>query len=191
MSIGVSNPISGSFSMFPGPLPWNQRTGQSYIHGFIPTEVPPMDVSSTFPMTRNIVRKVWNTSSITGSSVGTRMITPFRAVYNAGDILSRQNFSGSDGNCMAPSRPGLNGLKQSYGSCAFGSMPSVFYSTRQINAEVPAGACNPKYVYDSSLYTRYRREMATNNNYNDAGYGGGPEHHSIQRRTGKQMSGVR
>ena len=51
---------------------------------------------------------------------------------------------------------------------------------RQINTtiphqhinNIPAAACNVKYVYDSSDYTTYLKQRAVNKNYNDLSYGG-------------------
>ena len=37
---------------------------------------------------------------------------------------------------------------------------------------VPSATCNTKFVYDGSDYTRFRKLMAVNRNYNDAGFGG-------------------
>jgi hypothetical protein len=37
---------------------------------------------------------------------------------------------------------------------------------------VPSSTCNTKFVYDGSDYTRFRKQMAVNRNYNDAGFGG-------------------
>ena len=38
--------------------------------------------------------------------------------------------------------------------------------------DVPASACNVKYVYDSSDYITYLKQNAVNKNYNDLKYGG-------------------
>jgi hypothetical protein len=48
----------------------------------------------------------------------------------------------------------------------------VFYSSNQIDPRVPASACNTKFVYDSSDYIRFRKNLAFNKNYNDRSFGG-------------------
>jgi hypothetical protein len=89
-----------------------------------------------------------------------RVITPFRAVNNAGDLLSRQYYS-CGGSSQAPqSRPGLRGLK----------IGSIFSNCD--GTGVPPATCNPKYVYDSSNYTTYLKQQALNKNYNDLSFGG-------------------
>jgi hypothetical protein len=50
---------------------------------------------------------------------------------------------------------------------AFGSITSQCDGTG-----VPAAACNIKYVYDSSNYTRFKKQSAMAKNYNDIASGG-------------------
>ena len=95
--------------------------------------------------TRSILRKGWNTAFATGLyNNKKRVITPFRAVNNSGDFLSRVNYkcSGPDGmvNCD--------------------------------NTGVPGASGNVKYVYDSSDYITFKRQQAMNRNYNDSSNGG-------------------
>tara|TARA_Y100000389_G_C17401166_1_gene485400 strand:+ start:253 stop:756 length:504 start_codon:yes stop_codon:yes gene_type:complete len=113
--------------------------------------------------TRKILRDGWNTSMAKPTYKGYgRKIGPFRAVYNAGDWLSRQNYACGGPNPMSSNAPGWS--------------QSLIFMGSQINkcdgTGVPAAACNPKYVYDSSLFTRYKREAAMNRNYNDLKNGG-------------------
>ena len=89
-----------------------------------------------------------------------RVITPFRAVNNAGDILSRQNYSCGGPSQTPNSRPGLRGLR----------LGSIFSACDGTNVEVTT--CNPKYVYDSSNYTTYLRQKAAAKNYNDSSFSG-------------------
>jgi hypothetical protein len=37
---------------------------------------------------------------------------------------------------------------------------------------IPSANCNPKYVYDSSNYVTYRKQLAVNKNYRDTSDGG-------------------
>ncbi len=130
------------------------------------------DNSNDFAQTRFTLRDAWNTTSASGSSYPRRITTPFRAVNNAGDLLSRQNYS-CGGSCQTyQSRPGLKGLKQHFGATSNSCRADVFYSAIQVNPNVPSATCNGKYVYDSSDYIRFRKDQAVNKNYNDRSFGG-------------------
>ena len=95
-----------------------------------------------------------------------RVITPFRAVTNSGDILSRKYYS-CGGPCQTfQSVPNVYGLKN-----RFGSIQSMCDKTA-----VPAAACNVKYVYDSSDYVTYLKQKSIVKNYNDLSYGGDNNH---------------
>jgi hypothetical protein len=140
--------------------------------GIMPQPVVDHDNSHDFSKTRFYLRDAWNTSSTSGSSYPKRIIGPFRAVNNAGDILSRQDYS-CGGTCQTfQSRPGLKGLRQRFGSIAVSCTPSVLYSSNQLNDKVPPSACNGKFVYDSSDYINFRKKQAINRNYNDRSFGG-------------------
>jgi hypothetical protein len=87
-------------------------------------------------------------------------------------LLSRENYS-CGGSCQSfQSRPGLKGLKTRFGSVSVSCTPSAAYSTLQLNKDIPAAACNVKYVYDSSDYVTYLKQRAINKNYNDLSFGG-------------------
>ena len=131
------------------------------LKGMMPQPVVDHDNSDKFAQTRFTLKSAWNTSSLSGS-----------AVNNAGDILSRQNYS-CGGTCQSfQSRPNLSGLKQHFGSVSTSCTADVFYSSNQIDPKVPASACNTKFVYDSSDYIRFRKNLAFNKNYNDRSFGG-------------------
>ena len=109
---------------------------------------------------RRVLRMGWNTAYATGTVNGnSRKITPFRAVNNSGDFLSRKNYSSGGPNPTNASRPGYSRL--------IGSMFS-----NPDNSGVPASSCNVKFVADSSDYTKFRKQKANNTNYNDASQGG-------------------
>ena len=142
------------------------------IKGIMPQPVVDHDNSDSFARTRFTLRDAWNTSSYSGSSYVKRMVGPFRAVNNAGDLLSRQNYS-CGGTCQSfQSRPVLSGLSNHFGSISTACTADVFYSPNQIDPRVPASACNTKFVYDSSDYIRFRKNQAYNKNYNDRSFGG-------------------
>ena len=93
---------------------------------------------------RFLLRTGWNTQNANSTINGrNRVITPFRAVNNAGDFLSRTNYS-----CGGPNTKNCD------------------------NSGIPPAACNTKYVYDSSDYIKFRKQQAVNRNYNDKSFGG-------------------
>lgn len=91
-------------------------------------------------LTRDILRDSWNNKAVkdTQGAYG-RRIGPFRAAYNLGDFLGRKNYK-----C---------GAKNTDGKCD--------------TTGIVGASGNVKFVADSSLYTRYKREAATTKNYND------------------------
>jgi hypothetical protein len=144
------------------------------IKGYMPQSVVLHNNTNEFAKTRFTLRDSWNTTTYSGQNglKNTRIITPFRAVMNAGDVLSRQDYS-CGGTCQTPqSRPGLKGLKQHFGSVNNSCVPSTWHNSLQMNSLVPAAACNGKFVYDGSDYTTYLKQRAINKNYNDRSFGG-------------------
>ncbi len=134
------------------------------IKGFMPQPIVDHDNSAEFSTTRFTLREAWNTTKYSGQNgLGNkRIITPFRAVNNAGDVLSRKNYS-CGGSCQTfQSRPGLSGLRQRFGAIQGMCDQSL----------IPPSACNVKFVYDGSDYTTYLRQRASNKNYNDRSFGG-------------------
>lgn len=142
------------------------------LKGRMPQPLIIHDNTHEFSKTRFLLRDAWNTTSYSGSSNPKRIVTPFRAVYNAGDLLSRQNFS-CGGTCQAPqSRPNMRGLKQHLGHVSNTCQADVFWSPLQMDLAVPASACNTKFVYDGSDYIKFKKDQAINRNYNDRSFGG-------------------
>lgn len=142
------------------------------FRGRMPQPLVIHDNTNNFSQTRLTLREVWNTTSKSGSSNPKRIITPFRAVNNAGDLLSRENYS-CGGTCQTyQSRPNVKGLKHRFGSIGDSCQPSVLWSLNQVDSNIPASACNTKFVYDSSDYIRYLKNQAVNKNYNDRSFGG-------------------
>ena len=114
--------------------------------------------------TRGSLVNAWNTSyqSQLHNASRNRIITPFRAVTNAGDVLARVSYSCGGSSQTPQSRPGLPGLSNHLGNIR----------SSCDNTGVPASACNVKYVYDSSDYIRYKKQSSFVKNYNDISYGG-------------------
>ena len=158
---GIGYPYKGKGGKLGGGLP-----------GLMPQPLIDHDNSDIFARTRFTLRDSWNTTSYSGSSNPKRIITPFRAVNNAGDLLSRENYS-CGGSCQTPqSRPGLKGLRQRFGSTSDACQQSVIWSLSQLDKSIPSSTCNVKYVYDGSDYTKFKKNQAVNRNYNDRSVGG-------------------
>lgn len=156
---------------FPYTGPGGPRLGGG-LPRLMPQPLVVHDNSDLFARIRFTLRDSWNTTVYSGSSNPKRIITPFRAVNNAGDLLSRWNYS-CGGTCQSfQSRPGLNGLRQHFGGTSATCRSSVTWSPSQVDFEIPASTCNVKYVYDSSDYIRFRKNQAVNHNYNDRSFGG-------------------
>lgn len=117
-------------------------------------------------MTRRIVVRSWNTQNASGIVNGKkRIITPFRAVNNLGDFLSRQDYTCGGSNQVNANKPGWKSR--------IGSIISHCDGTG-----VPAGAGNQRFVSDSSDYITFKKQMAVNQNYNDYKFGGDQSHAS-------------
>ena len=164
MSIGFQNPISGSGGMASAFVIDKNSSGGA-IKGYMPQTIVKVDKDyKEYEQIRFTLKQSWNTTypSQLNRSNKQAIITPFRAVNNAGDLLSREYYS-CGGPCQSfQSRPGMFGLKNHFGHI-------------QNNCDgsgVQPSSCNIKYVYDSSDYTRFMKQKAVNKNYNDASYGG-------------------
>jgi hypothetical protein len=174
-SIGYTSPINGSNVAFQSFVVRPSNSGGA-IRGYMPQTT--QNVDKRYPEYEHIrftLKHAWNTtypSQLRRDNLKQPITTPFRAVNNAGDLLSRLNYS-CGGTCQTPqSRPGLKGLKGHFGSVQDTCIPSATYSSLQLLSNIPASACNVKYVYDSSDYVTYLKQKAVNKNYNDLSYGG-------------------
>jgi len=145
------------------PIPQNPGQG---LKGYVaPALVDTDNTYDRYEQPRFTLRQGWNTTYQSQlKSNGQKLIcTPFRAVNNSGDLLSRVNYSCSNGTCQSfQSRPQLRGLKT-----RFGSIQGVCDGTG-----IQPAACNPKYVYDSSDYIKYKMQSAIAKNYNPLSNGG-------------------
>ena len=175
MSVGYTSPINGSNVAF-AILAKNPASPGGAIQGYMPQAVQTNDKTyPEFEQIRFTLKNAWNTtypSQLRRNNLKQSITTPFRAVNNAGDLLSRENFS-CGGSCQSfQSRPGLSGLKSHFGSISTSCTPSASYNSLQLIKNIPAAACNVKYVYDSSDYVTYLKQKAINKNYNDYSFGG-------------------
>jgi hypothetical protein len=175
MSIGYTSPINGSNVSFQFLVVRPGNLGGA-IRGYMPQTTQNVDKRyPEYEQIRYALKNAWNTtypSQLKRNNISKPITTPFRAVNNAGDLLSRENFS-CGGSCQTfQSRPGLRGLKNHFGSVSSSCTPSASYNTLQLNRDIPASACNVKYVYDSSDYITYLKQRAVAKNYNDLSNGG-------------------
>jgi hypothetical protein len=96
----------------------------------------------------------------------------FRVLNNAGDVLSRKNYS-CGGSNMVGTRPGMLNLiyggGQSKANCD--------------GTNIPPSTCNVKYVYDSSDFIKYKKLRALNKGYVTPNYadGGATSNYSMMR----------
>ena len=174
-SIGYSSPINGSNSSLQPFIKQSNNSGGA-IRGYMPQQTQNVDKQyPEFEQIRFTLKNAWNTtypSQLRRDKVSRPITTPFRAVNNSGDLMSRSNYS-CGGSCQTfQSRPGLKGLKTHFGSIQNSCVPPVAYNSLQLLSNIPASACNVKYVYDSSDYVTYLKQKAVNKNYNDLSYGG-------------------
>jgi len=133
------------------------------IRGFVPQELITTDTSAYGP-TRLYLREAFNTSYLrqqTLQGVPASINSPFRLVTNAGDKLSRINYS-CGGTTIQGSRPQNRGLKQLWGSS----------KSHCDGTGIEPSNCNTKYVYDGSDYTAFLRNQAYNKTYNLPSNGG-------------------
>ena len=90
------------------------------------------------------------------------VITPFRRYFNAGDTAGTVNSATSPLLGRPPNQVGASSmvsrLHANYGGVNNGG--EAFFTG------------NPKYVYDSSNYVRFKKLQAVNRNYNDSSNGG-------------------
>lgn len=132
------------------------------VRGQMPPRLQTTHNSSDFARTRFTLRDSWNTNYRRQIDARTSAITPFRAVTNSGDLLSRKNYSCGGSNQVSQSKPGIKGIQ--------GVMGHVLDNCD--GSGVPAATCNVKYVYDSSNYTQFRKQREMNVNYDDLTFGG-------------------
>jgi hypothetical protein len=176
-SVGYVSAFNGSFPKY---MINNTNVGRNLgggYQGYMPQSVVTTEKgsfgSNDFDTLRFTLREAWNTTypSQLKAAKKKSIITPFRAVTNSGDLLSRDNYTCGGGCQSFQSRPGMFGLSLRFGSVSK-SCSGTLYSSNQIAPSVPSATCNVKYVYDSSDYTTYLKQKSLNKNYNDSTFGG-------------------
>jgi hypothetical protein len=132
----------------------------STITGISPKQTITNYKDSSQTLIRKVVTKSWNTAYATGTYNNKKgNTTPFRAINNSGDFLSRVNYQ-----CGGPNPTNVDRYKRK------NNIGSMFNNCDGSN--VPASSCNVKFVADSSDYVTYKKQRAINQNYNDVSFGG-------------------
>jgi len=123
------------------------------------SSVAPLGQASQIPLERMMIRRVFQNSRFRGKPIGgTRWPqTPFRVAMNAGDLLLRQSAPG-----------GSNQIK---GSIGIGQYRNNLGGVDSVHRGDGASG-NQHYVYDSSVYIRYKKLRAKQYNFNDNSFGG-------------------
>ena len=104
---------------------------------------------------RFILRNAWSNIASNASKNKNLGIGKFRAYNNAGDILSRTNYS-----CG-----GSNMVSSSVGSLKLTTKDGGQSSLRCDESGIKPSTCNVKYVYDSSDFMRFKKQVALSKNY--------------------------
>ena len=174
-SVGYFGAIGGSGGQA-SPYVIDMKNPGHAIQGYMPQQNQTVDKDyNQFENIRFKLKNAWNTNyqrQLRQQKLKKSITTPFRAVNNAGDLMSRLNYS-CGGPCQTPQNiPNVHGIKKNLGSISSLCIPSASFNSLQLNADIPASACNVKYVYDSSDYVSYLKQKAVNKNYNDLTYGG-------------------
>ena len=134
--------------------------GGGPYNGFSPAQTITNYKDSEQTTIRRILRNSWNNQQAVGTINGKkRIITPFRAVNNLGDFLSRQNYVCGGSNQVNADKPGWKGR--------IGSIISQCDGTG-----VAAGSGNMRHVPDSSDYIRFKKQRAIGKTYTDLKNGG-------------------
>jgi len=116
-------------------------------------------------MDRIRLRRAFGNNTVSGvnnsrQTINIRRITPFRMAFNAGDL------NGTINSTPMASLPGANQANGRTNSRLNAWSGGVH------NNGASAYSGNPKWVYDGSDYTRFKKLQAKNRNYNDSSFGG-------------------
>jgi hypothetical protein len=123
------------------------------------SNIAPLGEASQVPLDRMVLRRTLPMNKFQGQYVLNNKWaqTPFRIFMNAGDLLSRQSAPG-----------GSNQVKGSIGIGQYRNTLGMVDGVRKGDG----ASGNQHYVYDSSIYTKYKRLNSKSQNYNDTTNGG-------------------
>jgi hypothetical protein len=147
----TSSSLGGGFNGISPTVTNNTQQGSS--------NVAPHGEASQIPLDRMYLRKAFPTNKFRGEYILTTAWpqTPFRVAMNAGDLLVRQ---------AAPGGP--NQIKGSVGVGKYRNTMGMVDGVKRGDG----ASGNQHYVYDSSVYTSYKRRVSKNKNYNDVSFVG-------------------
>jgi len=132
--------------------------------GYSPTQTLGNFKDSEQTNIRRILRSSWNKTNTAANINGKgRITTPFRAVNNLGDYLSRPNYVCGGPNQINKTFPGRQG-------------PIHGILSRCDKTGVTGLNANVRFVPDASDYITYKKQNVINNNYNDLKNGGNQHH---------------
>lgn len=132
--------------------------GGGPYNGFSPKQTINTYKNADDASTRRQLRNAWNTANALGTINNyNRVITPFRAVNNLGDFLSRKNYNSGGANQVNRDKAGYK-------------IGTLWKNTDSTGVTGYSG--NPKFVSDSSDYIKFKRQQAANRTYNDLSNGG-------------------
>ena len=132
---------------------FNLQTGQ----GFQGISPPVTGLTNSVPLDRSLLRNGFATRYTFDNKFVLKnrfAQTPFRLALNAGDPMSRQYEGG-----------GVNQVQGRVGT-------QLWYTNGGGVTKGNGASGNQHYVYDSSVYTKYKRLANKNVNYNDYTFGG-------------------
>ena len=133
-----------------------QQSGQGF-QGISPPVVGVTSDKNSVPLDRFVLRRGFATTyRFNNKFVLTNRFaqTPFRLALNAGDPMSRQHEGG-----------GVNQVQGRIGT-------QLWYTNAGGVNKGNGASGNQHYVYDSSVYIKYKRLANKNVNYNDFSFGG-------------------
>lgn len=132
------------------------------------------DQESTNALNRFRIRKAFGNSILNKNPGSFQLesnkysITPFRASFNAGDINGSLN--------KAPwkylPQNGSNQINLPRHSSAGDGKHTVNIPVLNKKSDASAYSGNPKFIYDSSDYIKFKKLQSINRNYNDITFGG-------------------
>ena len=118
-----------------------------------------MDGGSTRSRDRDVLRRGFG--RFKPRITNPRIITPFRQAYTAGDVAGTVNER-----TLHPAPNQINGI------APVNSLRKYERSRGAATGGNSLYTGNPRFVYDSSDYVRYRKLLNKNKNYNDLSFGG-------------------
>lgn len=146
-----------------------------------------MDGANGRSMNRKILRQSFGNKVIklkNGDSFGSPLmrknqnmtfLTPFRVAMNAGDVMGTVNESTHPDFGKPPSQ--VRGVNPSLSSQAVAGYKGIAGGVQTSGNAAYTG--NPRFVYDSADYIRFKKLNSINNNYNDCTFGG-DQHNASQ-----------